>query len=144
MAMSPERKREYMRNYWVTHKEKKSAYNKVYWEKHRVREIARNKQWYAANREKQLQYMKEWRLKALYDLSQDQYNLMLNTQNGVCAICSTTNKHGVALAVDHDHKTGMVRGLLCSKCNGSLGWYESNEQSILNYLMEAAINERTV
>lgn len=51
--------------------------------------------------------------------------------NGKCAICG---KEKDKLCIDHDHKTGEVRGLLCIKCNSNLGWYENNKEKINNYL----------
>jgi len=48
------------------------------------------------------------------------YNSLLLAQNGVCAICTGSNGRR-RLAVDHDHRTGAVRGLLCSQCNCALG-----------------------
>lgn len=59
-----------------------------------------------------------------YGISVEQYNEMFTAQYGCCAIC---NKHQSAfkrrLAVDHDHETGIVRGLLCGSCNTSLGGF---------------------
>lgn len=53
------------------------------------------------------------------DLSFEQYTVMLKKQKGVCAICG---KQGArALAIDHDHTTGKIRGLLCGKCNTGIG-----------------------
>jgi hypothetical protein len=59
-----------------------------------------------------------------------QYDQMFEEQNGVCKVCKQPetrkrpwSKNGEInpLAVDHDHKTGEVRALLCSHCNTSLG-----------------------
>jgi hypothetical protein len=49
---------------------------------------------------------------------------MLESQNGRCAICQTTEPGGgkPVFQVDHNHKTGAVRGLLCSRCNQLLGY----------------------
>jgi hypothetical protein len=61
-------------------------------------------------------------LKRTYGIAVDDYAEMLAAQNGVCAICSEPET-GILrgrlrhLAVDHDHKTGVVRELLCQKCN---------------------------
>lgn len=61
------------------------------------------------------------RLKYLYGLSNEQFDSMFKSQNGACAICEKQNLNGKRLCVDHDHKTGKVRGLLCNQCNGFLG-----------------------
>jgi hypothetical protein len=54
-----------------------------------------------------------------YDLTAAQYVELLATQGGKCAICRARPK-SKRLAVDHDHKTSLVRGLLCSRCNHDL------------------------
>ena len=60
------------------------------------------------------------RLQRQYSITEEQYNKILEKQNGRCAICNC-QQHYQRLAVDHDHKTGMVRGLLCVHCNRGLG-----------------------
>lgn len=51
-----------------------------------------------------------------------EYAERLNQQGGCCAICGATAESiGQTLAVDHDHETGAVRGLLCAMCNRMLG-----------------------
>lgn len=73
-------------------------------------------------------YQRNSSLKATYGISLEEYNIMLDVQGGVCAICELpeSRKHPkttdpMLLAVDHDHKTGQVRSLLCSTCNIMLG-----------------------
>ena len=53
-----------------------------------------------------------------------EYEELLKQQNGVCKICGGTNRSGKALSVDHDHKTGKIRGLLCIWCNSRLDRFE--------------------
>lgn len=55
-----------------------------------------------------------------YGLSHETYLLMLQKQNGVCAICGQPPGQR-ALSVDHNHETGKVRGLLCASCNQGVG-----------------------
>jgi hypothetical protein len=62
-----------------------------------------------------------YNLLARYGITVDQYNEMLARQNGVCAICEEPCSSGRRLAVDHDHDTGKVRGLLCNRCNRGIG-----------------------
>jgi len=61
-----------------------------------------------------------------YGVTQEQYEEMHQAQNGLCAICGkpeTYQWRGTVrrLAVDHDHKTGAARGLLCTSCNRGIG-----------------------
>lgn len=57
-----------------------------------------------------------------YGLTLDAIASMLDSQKGVCAICATTTPGGHGTwKIDHDHKTGKVRGLLCNNCNLALG-----------------------
>ena len=71
----------------------------------------------------------------MFGLTRSQYLMMFEEQNGVCAICKRAetltvgNKVGNSirdLAVDHNHKTGKVRGLLCGRCNAGLGQFREN------------------
>lgn len=57
-----------------------------------------------------------YRLKVKYGITVEQYDRMLKMQRGKCAICSRVPAK-LRLSVDHDHKTGRVRGLLCWTCN---------------------------
>ena len=61
------------------------------------------------------------RLEKTYGLRAGQYEAMYAAQGGVCALCLVATGKTKALAVDHDHKTGYVRGLLCGPCNKILG-----------------------
>lgn len=60
-----------------------------------------------------------------YRISAADYSAMLEAQRGVCAI-SQHPPEQKRLFVDHDHETGVVRGLLCYKCNTGLGCFEDN------------------
>jgi hypothetical protein len=60
-------------------------------------------------------------LRYTFGISIETYEEMLEKQNGVCYICSKVNPSGRVLSVDHDHKTKMVRKLLCQNCNSLIG-----------------------
>ena len=83
--------------------------------------------------EKQRQYS----LKRYYGLSLNDYAEMYRVQDGKCGICKLPemdkDRHGNVrvLAVDHCHKTGSVRELLCYSCNSMLGQAKDNEQVLL-------------
>lgn len=53
----------------------------------------------------------------LYGLTAEEYWLIYAAQGGVCYICRRANGARKRLSVDHDHKTGFIRGLLCAPCN---------------------------
>jgi hypothetical protein len=72
-------------------------------------------------------------LRRKFNLTIEQYEEMLNKQHGVCLICGKPPKDR-RLAVDHDHKTGKIRGLLCGICNRHLGWVENNIMNTLKYI----------
>jgi hypothetical protein len=79
----------------------------------------------------------------LYKLTPEEYRAMYDAQNGVCFICQqTTQGRGQKnnrLAVDHNHSTGKIRGLLCSHCNTALGLFRDSPEllkSAINYLKE--------
>lgn len=68
-----------------------------------------------------------------YGITVGQYDALLAGQGGVCALCERPPKTKL-LGVDHDHETGVVRGLLCVSCNTSLGRLGDNEQGLLKAL----------
>lgn len=68
---------------------------------------------------------KDYVLNKTYSLSLEEYNDMLVKQQGVCQICLRPPINR-ALAVDHCHKTGKIRGLLCGSCNTALGSMQDN------------------
>lgn len=96
--------------------------------------IARNRQWHEenkerlkgvrkarvlANPEKVARIARNSALKANYGITIDEYDAMFKAQCGKCAVCG--EKYGRTLHVDHCHRTNVVRGLLCQKCNMAIG-----------------------
>jgi len=67
-------------------------------------------------------------LKKKYGLTSEEYEALLKKQGGVCKICQMPSKS--RLRVDHDHKTGKVRGLLCTGCNIGLGQFKDNAAAL--------------
>lgn len=65
------------------------------------------------------------KLESNFGISNYEYNEILKSQGGVCAICGKSPKNK-KLHVDHDHTTGHIRGLLCSNCNRGLGLYKDD------------------
>lgn len=80
---------------------------------------------------------KQNNLKARFNIDSEQYEHMLENQNGVCDICKKEEAKilkGTAcrLSVDHCHKTGEIRGLLCARCNTGLGMFGDNVDVLLS------------
>lgn len=89
------------------------------------------KGWKSRNREKTLEYNRTHYHRSgvhyrRYGLTKEQFDALLQSQQGVCAICQQPETVIVRgrlrpLHIDHDHTTGRVRGLLCSACNTAIG-----------------------
>jgi hypothetical protein len=78
-------------------------------------------------------------MKSKYGITLEDYNQMYDLQSGVCKICGQAETNGKRIAIDHNHITGKVRGLLCNHCNIGLGKFFDNPQllqSAINYLNE--------
>lgn len=71
-------------------------------------------------------------LKSKYGITLEAYDLFFEAQQGRCAICGNKQRNK-RLAVDHDHQTGKVRGLLCVSCNMGLGCFKDH----IDYLSKA-------
>jgi hypothetical protein len=72
-------------------------------------------------------------LKRKFGITLEVYNKILKEQKGVCAVCGRKEKNK-SLAVDHDHKTGKIRGLLCGRCNPALGFLQESPKLIKKIL----------
>ncbi len=102
---------EYMRAYSQRNPEKKKLLRKRYRKNHKANQ-----------------------LKAKYGITIEEYQAMFDSQGGVCKLCGQEETTRISrgdgirsLAVDHDHNTGKVRGLLCYQCNVVLGQYEKHK-----------------
>ncbi len=67
-----------------------------------------------------------------YDISDEQYKQLSVKQNNRCAICSGLELNLRYLCIDHNHRTGKVRGLLCHKCNTILGFVNEDVKILQN------------
>lgn len=91
---------------------------------------------YKKKYDKHWEYSRSFFLRKLYGITIKQYNELYDKQNGKCAICSKqASELAKGLAVDHDHKTGKIRGLLCGYCNTAIGSFKENIET-----MKAAID----
>lgn len=72
-------------------------------------------------------------LQRTYGITSAEYDELLEAQDGHCAVCPKKPTKKRRLAVDHDHRTGVVRGLLCTNCNYKLlGRRDNNPRLFLN------------
>ncbi len=127
------------RKHYKEHKEKIREHNQIPEVKQRRKAYMKtyNKKYYEKNEDVLKIYEKEYKqrsdvkardkvgmwqnnLKIKYGLTMEDYNKMLKKQGGTCVICRNGNNRR-KLCVDHNHKTGKVRGLLCDSCNFTIG-----------------------
>lgn len=73
-----------------------------------------------ANREKINHIQRFAHIKRKYGISEKDYTQMVASQSNKCALCGRPPRKN-RLSIDHDHKTGKIRGLLCAPCNRALG-----------------------
>ena len=118
-------------------------HGKLYRQRHPDRCAAQKRKYIEKNKEKVCAYQRQyyhtvWKIKhpgyshpytrnsnyqRKYGITLTQYEDMLQQQEGKCAICNTAPKKR-RLAVDHNHKTGELRQLLCIRCNHAIGVLE--------------------
>lgn len=113
--------------------EKRRAKARARYEANREEVLAKNKQWYNANKEKHKTRLVSKRREKLYGLSEIELRWRLLLQDQSCAICKkplVTDASRIQdknkACVDHCHRTGRVRGLLCTGCNKGLGIFGDN------------------
>jgi hypothetical protein len=93
----------------------------------------------ASNPERMLEIYRRHDLKSKYGMTIAEYDALLASQGGACAICrqperrprnNRTGEPPRRLAVDHDHASGSVRGLLCADCNRAIGLMNDNPETL--------------
>ncbi|MCI0349125.1 MAG: endonuclease VII domain-containing protein [Acidobacteriales bacterium] len=99
-------------------KDDPKAYAREYHAQNREQRNAQGRAWYHKNK----QHCAELRRAFVFGITQEQYEKMLRDQEGKCAVCRKVlpPSPSKAWGVDHNHETGLVRGILCIKCNGDV------------------------
>jgi hypothetical protein len=69
-------------------------------------------------------WQRSWR----YGVDDAEYERLLLRQGGRCALCGELPENGRSLNIDHDHETGLVRGLLCHHCNTAIGLFRESRE----------------
>jgi hypothetical protein len=108
-----------------------AANQRRYHQKHPELTRARKAKWVAENPDREKAIRRRGVLKHRYGLSPEAYEALLSGQGGYCAICGGEQLAGRNFAVDHDHKTNEIRGLLCSNCNMGLGAFQDSPDLLL-------------
>jgi hypothetical protein len=96
----------------------------------------KNKAWKAENQDLIRRNRRRHALKK-YGLTLEQYEAMVDAVGGACELCGTVPDK--QLSVDHCHTTGVVRGLLCQRCNMGIGYFDDDIERIagvVTYLQE--------
>jgi hypothetical protein len=151
-SWSPEQRAKaaaYQRAYRVTHsttpegRAKQAARNAKHRATYATELKVKKAAYYVANRERVKERVRSWRaanprkvkannLRQSYGLTLEEFDLLMEIQNGLCGICKTLllpTKSGTH--VDHDHATGRIRGLLCGSCNKGLGNFRDSSAFLL-------------
>jgi hypothetical protein len=113
------------------------ARNQAWYRKNQKRAIAHAKRWQQVNAERVREYQRQYRadhaqlfreghLRRVFDFTGAQYQALLEAQGGGCAVCGRAPRAGRSLHVDHNHKTGVIRGLLCFRCNVGIGHFRED------------------
>lgn len=116
-----------------------NAQRLVQYHEHHDSEMARARRWRSDNPNKVREYSRRYYkknpyepwLRNRYGLTGDDYARLYEAQNSGCAICGADHEPTRRLSVDHDHDTGVVRGLLCSGCNAGLGGLQDNPDLLI-------------
>ena len=122
----PAKRREKVKERRNKDKDKTNQLNREWYATNSNTKKIQNKVWWANNitPEKQLNYT----LKKMYNITLEDYNNILNSQESQCAICKGKEPGGnfKRFLIDHCHTTGKIRGLLCLNCNTMLGHSKDN------------------
>lgn len=95
------------------------------WHERLERNAQHRSAWYSRNREREINRMRWNATKRKYGVDEARYYAMLEGQGGVCAICRADDpgRDNGYFAIEHDHNTNVVRGLVCHPCNVGLGMF---------------------
>jgi len=120
--MELSKKKTYFRKYYLNNREKIIKRSGEYSRKNRDRVNLKRRE----RRKKYPELVTNSDLKRRFGIILDDYNQLLYKQESRCAIC-LIKQDNRRFSVDHDHKTGKIRGLLCNKCNLGLGNFRDSK-----------------
>jgi hypothetical protein len=126
-ALTRDRISKRMKTYYAANAGELKAKSIKYHRANRDRVLLRQKEYYMTHREQ----AKECDLKRKYGLTLAAFRALLERQDNACASCGTKTPGKKGWAVDHDHVSGFVRGILCARCNTGIGLLGDNLQGLL-------------
>ena len=109
-------------------------YHQQYYKDNVVKIKERQAKYYATPEGKDRAKFAAWKssIKKKFNLTLEQWNEMFNAQNGCCKICGKHQSElKIRLAVDHNHETGKIRGLLCDGCNRGIGYFQESQEALV-------------
>lgn len=118
--------------------ENKQERRRAHYLRHRERLLEKSRVWRENNRGRMQEYNRRVQLRRFYGMTVEEFNEMLVAQDGACGICVRPLERGLKTHVDHSHKTGLVRGLLCDACNVGLGRFKDDPEVLrraIDYLL---------
>ena len=121
-----------------------SLYSKRWREGHREQWLASRREHYRKNRTRLREYAHKKRTEWLYGITLDEVEDIKKRQNWVCPVCMGPLNKGSRATIDHNHKTGRVRGVLHQKCNTFVGYLENNPDIVHSANLYLGINEDVV
>lgn len=113
----PERDRESKRRYYERNKEKVKAAAKEYRKKHPQKYLLRNREYQRERYKADPNYWRSLSIKKRYGITLDEFDRLIAAQGNACAICRRPMDQIERKCIDHCHRTGKVRGVLCQGCN---------------------------
>lgn len=135
MSKASERERNARRRQTEEYREYQRKYQRERY--HRVKDQVKEYRETPERKEYMATYVKTNRAKLrhaaklrTYGLKQEQLTALLEHQNHECPICLRLLAYPVTPSIDHSHQTGVVRGVLCRKCNAALGLLEENTDNL--------------
>ncbi len=125
---------------WTNRQRRYQGNVPFYREKRKEQRKSREASWSPERKAQERERRYAYCIKRKYGITLDEYRALMNRQDGKCAICrSPESSVKGCFHVDHCHRTGLVRGLLCSKCNQFLGLAKDSPEILgraMSYLQE--------
>ena len=122
--------KDYQKDYYQENKEKVKVQRKAYYQENKDKAKA----YYQENKEKVKAVTVNNKYKRMYGITLEQKMEMIINQDSKCVICGEPFLESENTCIDHSHKTGKIRGILCRKCNAGLGQFRDDINILRNAL----------